>query len=75
MLILMFHELRIGVLVGKSVGRYPFVTKTKTWKDNNKIDLKGMICDDPSGKKLLQDCVQWRVWALSVLNFPFLRQL
>jgi hypothetical protein len=69
------NELRIGVLMGKSVGRHPFATKRRTWKDNNKIDLKGMICEDPSGKELLQDCIQWRVWALSVLNLPFLLQL
>jgi len=75
MLILMFHviinELRIGVLMGTSVGRHPFATKTRTWKDNNKIDLKRMDCEDPTGKELLQDCVQWRVWALPVLNLPF----
>jgi hypothetical protein len=52
------NELRIGVLMGKSVGRHPFATNTRTWKDNNKIDLKGMICEDPSGKELLQNCVQ-----------------
>lgn len=43
--------------MGKSVGRHPFVTKTRACKDNNKIDLKGMICEDPSGKELSQDCV------------------
>jgi hypothetical protein len=79
MLILMFqviiNKLRIVILIGKSVGRHPFATKTRTWKDKNKTDLKGMICEDPSGKELLQDCVQWRVWALSVLNFPLLLQL
>jgi hypothetical protein len=79
MLILMFQvtisELRIGVLMGKSVGRHPFATKTRTWKDNNKIGLKRMICEDPIGKELLQNCVQWRVWALSAFNLPFLLQL
>lgn len=65
------NELRICVLMGTSVGRHSFAIKTRTWKDNNKIDLKGMVCEDPTGKELLQDCVQWRVWALSVLNLPF----
>jgi hypothetical protein len=55
------HELRNGVLIGNSVGRHPFATKTGTWKDINKMDLKGMICDDPSWKEMLQDSVQWRI--------------
>ena len=79
MLILMFqfiiNELGIDVLKGKSVGRHPFATKTRTWKDNNKIDLKGKICEDPCGNELLQDWVQWRAWVLSVLHLPFLLQL
>jgi hypothetical protein len=35
------HELRNGVLMGKSVGRQPFATTTRTWKDINKKNLKG----------------------------------
>jgi hypothetical protein len=72
---IIINELRIGVLMGMSLRRHPFATKTRTWKDNNKIDLKRLVCEDPSGKELLQDCVQWRVWALSVLNPPIVPQL
>jgi len=43
MLILMFqviiNELRIRVLMGKSVGRHTFAAKTSTWTANNKTDL------------------------------------
>jgi hypothetical protein len=34
-----------------------------------------MISEDPSWEEMLQDCVQWRMWALPDPNLPFLLQL
>jgi len=58
-----------NILVGKPEGKTPYGRRIRRWKDINKLDLKGVVCDDVDWIHLAQYKVQWRNSLNTVTNF------
>jgi hypothetical protein len=56
------------VLVGKPEGKRPLGRTRPRWKDNVKMDFRGMGMDGANWIRLAQDRVQWRGFVNMVMN-------
>jgi hypothetical protein len=48
--------------------------KAKMWKDNMKLSVRKIVCEDGKWLELAQDCVWWQALLLVVLNIQMLRK-
>ena len=69
------HVARMGerrgvhmVLVGKPEGRRPLGRPRRRWKDNIKMDLQKVECEDMDWIELAQDRDRWRAIVNAVMN-------
>ena len=69
------HVARMGerrgvhmVLVGKPEGRRPLGRPRRRWKDNIKMDLQKVECEDIDWIELAQDRDRWRAIVNAVMN-------
>jgi hypothetical protein len=58
-------------LVGRPKGKKPLGRPRRRWKDNIKMDLKGIGIDGANWVRLAQDSVQWRTFVTTVMNLGF----
>jgi hypothetical protein len=56
------------LLVGKPVGKRPFVIPSRRWEDNIKIDLQEVGCGCMEWIELVQDRNRWRTLVNEVMN-------
>jgi hypothetical protein len=59
------------VLVGRPEGKSLLGRPRCRWKDNIKMDLKGIDIDEPNWIRLSQDSVQWRNFVSTIMNLRF----
>jgi hypothetical protein len=59
------------VLVGKPEGKRPLRRPRCRWKDNIKLDLRGIGIDGANWIRLAQDRVQWLAFVSTVMNLRF----
>jgi len=58
-------------------GKRPLIRRRRRWKNNIKMDLSEVGCEDGRLRELAQNCFQRRVLVLAVLNVlsPVAREL
>jgi transcription termination factor 2 len=69
------HVARMGegrgvyrVLIGRPEGKRQLGRPRRRWKDNIKMDLRGIGIDGANWIQLAQDRVQWRAFVNTVMN-------
>ena len=72
------HVARMGekrvlyrVLVGKSEGKRPLGRPRLSWKDNIKMELQEVGCEDMDWIYVAQDRDRWQALVNVVMNFRF----
>jgi hypothetical protein len=73
------HVARMGerrgvyrILVGKPEGKKPHGRPRRKWKDNIKMDLQEVVCEDMDWMELAQDRDSWRALVAAAMNLPVL---
>jgi hypothetical protein len=59
---------RCEILMGKSLGKGPFVKLRRRLENNIKGDFRDIGCEDGTWMELFEDRIEWQNLMLAVLN-------